>query len=110
VAAASGEEALSLAAAHDGPIDLLLTDVVMAGFDGLELAQRLQAIRPHLRTLFMSGYSRHHALPRDEPSAGVGFLAKPFTYESLLGKVTDLLTATPQTVTEAQEPLRVGQS
>jgi two-component system cell cycle sensor histidine kinase/response regulator CckA len=110
LAAANGEQALSLVAAHDGPIDLLLTDVVMAGFDGLELARRLQTIRPHLRTLFMSGYSRHHALPRDEPSAGVGFLAKPFTYESLLGKVVDLLTATPQEPAGEQDAAVVGRS
>jgi two-component system cell cycle sensor histidine kinase/response regulator CckA len=110
LAASSGEQALSLAAAHDGPIDLLLTDVVMAGFDGLQLAERLQTIRPHLRTLFMSGYSRHHALPRDEPSAGVGFLAKPFTYESLLGKVVDLLSATPHTPASEQDAAVVGGS
>jgi DNA-binding NtrC family response regulator len=82
----------------------------MAGFDGLELAKRLQTIRPHLRTLFMSGYSRHHALPRDEPSAGVGFLAKPFTYESLLGKVVDLLTATPHEAAGEQDAAVVGRS
>jgi signal transduction histidine kinase/ActR/RegA family two-component response regulator len=93
--AADGAQALSVAAAHDGPLDLLLTDVVMAGFDGPELAGRLRAVRPDLRTLFMSGYSRHHAVPADEPSERVGFLAKPFTYESLLAKVAEVISATP---------------
>jgi two-component system cell cycle sensor histidine kinase/response regulator CckA len=108
LAASSGEEALSLVAAHDGTIDLLVTDVVMAGFDGVELAARLRTILPNLRTLFMSGYSRHHSLPRDDASAGVGFLAKPFTYESLLSKVMDLLAAPP--ATSKPEAARAGQA
>jgi signal transduction histidine kinase/CheY-like chemotaxis protein len=106
LAAPSGEQALTLAAAHDGHIDLLVTDILMAGFDGLELASRLRAIRPELRTLFMSGYSRHHAVPRDDASHGVGFLAKPFTYELLLGKVMDLLAA-PANATAEPSSLRV---
>jgi two-component system cell cycle sensor histidine kinase/response regulator CckA len=95
--AADGAQALSLAAAHDGPLDLLLTDVVMAGVDGPELAARLRSVRPDLRTLFMSGYSRHYAVLADEPGEGVGFLAKPFTYESLLAKVAQVISATPDT-------------
>src|SRR5262245_50986482 len=54
--AASGGEALSLAASHQGPIDLLITDVVMPDLRGPELARRLVAERPDMLTLFMSGY------------------------------------------------------
>ena len=57
LAAASGEEALKLAGAFDGTIHLLLSDVVMPGMKGPELADRLRALRPGIRVLLMSGYA-----------------------------------------------------
>ena len=57
VEAGGGEEALALAGGLDGPIHLLLTDVVMPGMSGDELARRLGESRPKMRILFMSGYS-----------------------------------------------------
>jgi signal transduction histidine kinase/CheY-like chemotaxis protein len=91
--AQSAEQALGISSEYSGPIELLVTDVVMAGIEGPELGARLLALRPGIRILFISGYSRHHVLAEDDPSGGVTFLPKPFTYESLMGKVTALLAA-----------------
>jgi signal transduction histidine kinase/ActR/RegA family two-component response regulator len=96
LAAQNAEEALTLSADHAGPIELLVTDVVMAGMDGPVLAARLCAQRPDLRALFISGYSRGHAVPRDDADSGVGFLGKPFTAEALLAKVNEILAVTAQ--------------
>jgi PAS domain S-box-containing protein len=81
--AASGEEALALARRHEEPIDLLVSDLVMPGMGGVELADRLEQQRPGLRVLFVSGYAS------DEHAAGTAlwgraFLSKPFTRERLL--------------------------
>ncbi|MBP7149340.1 MAG: response regulator [Acidobacteria bacterium] len=80
LAAASSEEALNVAAAHAGPIDLLLSDVVLPRLGGRELAVRLREARPALRVLFISGYGDEIAGelgPRD------AFLQKPFASEAL---------------------------
>ena len=83
LAAGSAEEACQLSKRHAGPIDLLLADVVMPRVDGWDLAQLLRALRPKLKLLLMSGYTRdaifHHAPPGFEPE----FLQKPFTPEAL---------------------------
>jgi signal transduction histidine kinase/CheY-like chemotaxis protein len=96
LSASSAEQALSISAAHAGPIELLVTDVVMAGLDGPALADALRALRAELRVLFISGYSRHHAIAEHAAGGGSGFLAKPFTYEALIAKVTELLAAPGQ--------------
>jgi signal transduction histidine kinase/ActR/RegA family two-component response regulator len=96
LAAQNADEALTVSAEHAGPIELLVTDVVMAGMDGPVLAARLCAQRPDLRALFISGYTRGHVVPRDDASSGVGFLGKPFTAEALLAKVNEVLAVTPQ--------------
>jgi DNA-binding NtrC family response regulator len=85
------ERALALAAEHDGPIDVLMTDVVMPKMSGPDLSERLRKVRPELRTLFMSGYNRGHLVPAEDESKGVLFLEKPFTYDSLLRKVAALV-------------------
>jgi DNA-binding NtrC family response regulator len=92
--AANAELALEIAAEPSVPIDLVVTDVVMAGMDGPALAERLRAERPELKTLFISGYSHDHVMPRDVPRS-IGFLAKPFTHDALLAKVAELLAAPP---------------
>jgi two-component system, cell cycle sensor histidine kinase and response regulator CckA len=94
LAAPSAELALEITAEHGDDIDLLITDVVMAGASGPSLARRLRAERPRLRTLFISGYSHDHGLPAEEPHA-VGFLAKPFTHDALLAKIAELMAAAP---------------
>jgi two-component system cell cycle sensor histidine kinase/response regulator CckA len=86
----SGERALEIAAEHSGPIELLITDVVMMGMDGLTLATVLRSQRTELRTLFVSGYGRDQVLPAD--MAPTEFLPKPFTHDALLDRVHDLLS------------------
>jgi two-component system, cell cycle sensor histidine kinase and response regulator CckA len=88
VEAASAEEALARARDHAGPIDLLLTDVVMPGTSGRELADRLA---PDLKVLYMSGYTDDAAAYQDIIEAGVPFLQKPFTPEQLADKVSETL-------------------
>jgi two-component system, cell cycle sensor histidine kinase and response regulator CckA len=88
--ASNGEEALARAAKHDGPIHLLLTDIVMPKMGGLDLARRLGEARPGLRVLYMSGYADHAGLPV-EPAPGTGFLAKPVKAGVLAHTVRELL-------------------
>ena len=84
-------EALRIAAEHEGPLPLMITDVVMPGFSGSVLAERVAVVRPGTKVLYASGYnddSISHLHVRGQDSA---FLDKPFTRESLLRKVRDLL-------------------
>ncbi len=83
--------ALMLARDHDGPIDLLLTDVVMPRMSGTELAQQLSAERPDLRVLFMSGYADDSMVQRGLLDPGVHFLPKPVTPDQLLDAVAAAL-------------------
>jgi CheY-like chemotaxis protein len=82
--AGTAEEAL--AAAQGQSIDLLITDVMLPGIHGPELARRMQQAAPKLKTLFISGYTGEEQVP-----AGARFLAKPFTLASLLEKVRETL-------------------
>jgi two-component system, cell cycle sensor histidine kinase and response regulator CckA len=91
LSAQDAEEALLLMSQHGGVIDLLLTDVVMPGLNGLELAQRVAAARPQIRVLFMSGYADHAVVQRDIIDAGRPFLQKPFAPDRLLARVKDVL-------------------
>jgi CheY-like chemotaxis protein len=88
--AGSGEEALRLCASAPEPFDLLVTDMVMPGMTGRELAERLRARQPSQRVLFMSGYSLE--LLERRAGADVGpLLLKPFTPEDLLAHVRSAL-------------------
>jgi two-component system, cell cycle sensor histidine kinase and response regulator CckA len=93
LAAPSGAAALELLEAHDGPVHLLLTDVVMPGMGGPELAQRLRQARPDTAVLFFSGYDG--ASPIDgETLEGLGaLLPKPFTRAELADAVREALGA-----------------
>jgi signal transduction histidine kinase len=91
LSAQSAEEALLLSSQHGGVIDLLLTDVVMPGLNGLELAQRVMAERPQMHVLFMSGYADNAVVQRDVIDAGRPFLQKPFAPDRLLARVRDVL-------------------
>lgn len=89
--AEDGEEALRTFEAHDGPIHLLLTDVVMPQMRGPELAERLQRIQPDLKVIFMSGYNEE-ALPEKQLGAlGPLLLQKPFSPQTLAFKVREIL-------------------
>jgi two-component system, cell cycle sensor histidine kinase and response regulator CckA len=89
--AESGSEALRLAAAHTGPIDLLITDVVMPDLRGPELASRLVEQRPGLVTLFMSGYLDDAVGETSAQLVPVDFIQKPFSPSALAAKVREML-------------------
>ena len=89
--APDGLTALRLAEAYPGAIDLLVTDVVMPGMDGRQLAGRLAALRPAVKTLFMSGYTDDTILRHDIQMSETSFLQKPFSVEGLPQKVRQVL-------------------
>ncbi len=89
--AASGEEALGIAAAHDGPLPILVSDVVMPRMSGPQLRDRLLAIRPETRVLFLSGYTDDEMIKRGVLEDGVAFLQKPFPPDALARKVREVL-------------------
>ena len=91
--AANGEEALKVAEQHEGPLDLLLSDVVMPRMGGPELAQALLAKRPTVKVLYMSGYTDHPMVRRGVVNAGVAFLQKPFTPTVLVSRIREVLEA-----------------
>ena len=91
IEACDGAAALEVAAGHDGHIDLVLTDVVMPRVGGRELVERIGALRPGIRTLFMSGYTADTVLQQGIMHDGVPFLQKPFKGRDLLAAVRDLL-------------------
>jgi two-component system cell cycle sensor histidine kinase/response regulator CckA len=93
IEAADGEQALAAAASHQGPIDLLLTDVVMPGMGGAELARRLRQARPGLRILFMTGYSTEAVATHGVIAPGTTLLQKPFTVDELVGRVREALAS-----------------
>jgi two-component system cell cycle sensor histidine kinase/response regulator CckA len=86
LAAKDGEGALALLKEHAHPIDLVITDVVMPGMGGPELARHVRAVRPDVRLLFISGYSWEAELPGDL-GRDSELLEKPFTIEALLHRV-----------------------
>ena len=89
--AASGAEALALAERHEGPIHLLLTDVVMPEMNGRELARHLASLRPEVRVLYMSGYADEAIARHGVLDPGTAFLQKPFTPDGLARKVREVL-------------------
>lgn len=93
LAAADGTEALAIAADRGTAIDGVITDVVMPGMNGRELAERLAAQRPGLSFLFMSGYTDDDVLRRGVLHGESAFLAKPFTPAQLAHKVREILDA-----------------
>jgi CheY-like chemotaxis protein len=89
--AAGGTEALRVARAHDGPIDVLVTDVVMPGMDGRELAEALLVNRPEMTVLYTSGYTDDEVVKRGVQRLEVAFLPKPYDPTALRDKVRKVL-------------------
>ena len=93
--ASNGEEALVVARQYPGPIDLLLSDIVMPGMNGRDLAGQLSRIRPDLKVLFMSGYTHSAIVHNGVLEEGLAFLEKPFTPEALAVKIRQVLRSLP---------------
>jgi CheY-like chemotaxis protein len=94
LAAASPDEAVTLGARHDGPVHLLITDLVMPQMNGRQLAERLAAQRPQIKCLYMSGYAANIVAGHgDALDRGASFIAKPFTLTGLAAKVRQALEA-----------------
>ncbi|MBI3948314.1 MAG: response regulator [Armatimonadetes bacterium] len=93
--AADAEAALGLARERTAPIHLLVTDVVMPGMNGRELAERLVSLRPETKVLFMSGYAEQAVVGHGVLQAGAAFLQKPFGPVVLMWKVREVLDADP---------------
>jgi CheY-like chemotaxis protein len=91
IPASGGREAIRLARERAGEIHLLLTDVVMPGMSGHELAQRLTTMLPGLRVVYMSGYVQDSLVHRDVVASGAPFLQKPFTQDALARLVRTVL-------------------
>ena len=89
--AADGAAALQIVHSHKGVIHLLLTDVVMPGMNGRELAVRIVAQRPDIRVLYMSGYTENVIGENGRLDAGVNLLQKPFTLPALKQRVREVL-------------------
>jgi two-component system cell cycle sensor histidine kinase/response regulator CckA len=86
-----GKEAMDLAAQYRNPIQLLLTDMIMPGMNGAELAERLQPLRPEMKVVFMSGYTHDLASRQGVLKPGTVLLEKPFSIEGLLNRVRQVL-------------------
>jgi PAS domain S-box-containing protein len=91
--AADAAAALEFLQQRDLRVDLLLTDVVMPGMNGRELAKRADALRPGLKVLYVTGYSRNAIVHQGRLDPGVELMQKPITREALAGRVRDLLDA-----------------
>lgn len=92
--AAHPQEAMRISEDHNGPIHLLLTDVVLPRMDGTRLYRTIAESRPHVKVLYVSGYTQNSIVEHGVLKEGVHFLEKPFTLESLAGKVREVLDET----------------
>jgi two-component system, cell cycle sensor histidine kinase and response regulator CckA len=91
VQTACGKDALAVARARNDPFDLLLTDVVMPGLNGRQVADLITSIHPHCRVLYTSGYTDDAIVRHGVLDEGIAFLAKPYTPLVLGRKVRDVL-------------------
>jgi len=92
--AANGSEALVISERFSGPIDLLLSDVILPGLSGPELAVAIRQQRPGIPVLFMSGYTEDLALGNDVSPGNAHFISKPFEPAQLLARIGELVTGT----------------
>ena len=95
LAALDAQDALRVIQMHAGPIDLLLTDVIMPGLNGRQLAERVQALRPTIRTVYMSGYTDDAVVQQVVRHSDALYLQKPFDAEALSRTLRQALDAAP---------------
>jgi PAS domain S-box-containing protein len=93
--ASNGPEAIALAEQHPAPIHMLLTDIILPRMDGRTLADKLRAVRPETRVLYISGYSEEKIGANRAPDSDLAYLPKPFTSEALAAKVREILAEGP---------------
>jgi len=93
IEAVSAENALQVFERHEGRVRAVVTDVVMPGMNGIDLAQRLVALKPDLKVLLVSGYAKESLDSDDLGRAGFAFLQKPYMLEDFSRKLADLLSA-----------------
>jgi CheY-like chemotaxis protein len=91
--ALSGDEALQITRQQAGQIDLLLTDIIMPGMSGGELVGQIMSLQPEMRVLYMSGYTKYTVVKHGTLESVDSFIWKPFSPESLLQKVREVLDA-----------------
>jgi len=94
LAAQSPAEAIRISEGHPGPIHLMVTDVIMPGMSGAQLASHLSVLRPEMKVLYVSGYTDGSIVRHGVLKAGLAFLQKPFPPKTLAQKVSELLTPT----------------
>ena len=103
-------EAIRIAEQHQGPLPLMITDVVMPGLSGPDLAEKLGAARPDTRVLYTSGYADDDILQHGGVSPDCAFLEKPFTRDALIRKVRELLDSPRQPSASADQTSNLGQT
>jgi CheY-like chemotaxis protein len=91
--ASNGELALELARTFEGSISVLLTEVMMPGMSGVEVARRFRDMHPTARVIFMSAYANDEVEMAQVSAAGDGFLRKPFTRPDLVNAITAAVEA-----------------
>lgn len=94
--AGNGVEAVRIATSHTGPIDLVVTDMVMPEMSGQELGRSLAKLRPDLRILYMSAYASKIYAPSALADALADYISKPFDLEDFVVKVRELIAAPPR--------------
>jgi DNA-binding NtrC family response regulator len=93
LSAENGTEALKLFGAGKDPVDLLITDLVMPGIGGRDLARQCSAIRDSLKVIYISGYTRDSLLSPQTFEEGTEFIEKPFTSDAILDRIARVLQA-----------------
>jgi len=91
ITAANGRDAVAVAASYPGGIDLLVTDVIMPEMPGKEAADRIRALCPSVKVLFMSGYTEGILSDHGVLEAGINLIEKPFTEKSLLARLREVI-------------------
>lgn len=91
LASQTAEDACLICEKYPGDIHLLVTDVVMPKMNGRELQERISGLRPGIRTLYMSGYTADIIARRGVIDEGINFIGKPFSLQSLVEKVREVL-------------------